>query len=108
MIDRIGSDKILNSREQATEYYSKSRSFDKLIDCYFLMEDFESLENVSVTIEDSTVLKVPSKFIIDQKIAQKFFSVGQSNQAVDIYLKLNDFSAAIQCCVLLNEVKPIF
>jgi hypothetical protein len=59
MIDKIGIKFGANDdRTHAAEYYLKGHSFDKLIECYFLMEDFQSLENISVSVEDTTALKV--------------------------------------------------
>ncbi|KAJ3324647.1 WD repeat-containing protein 35 [Boothiomyces sp. JEL0866] len=66
---------------QAVTYYVQGRNIDKLIEIYYLLEDFENLE---------------------KNLAQKFLSVGLSDQAVSIFMKLGDVPQAINACVHLN------
>ncbi|KAJ3259989.1 WD repeat-containing protein 35 [Boothiomyces macroporosus] len=79
---------------QAVTYYVQGRNTDKLIELYYLLEDFENLEKIANGLsENHPQLK---------NLAQKFLSVGLSDQAVNIFMKLGDVPQAINSCVHLN------
>lgn len=80
---------------KAVQYFANAKDPESLIECYYLLEEYNSLEKlVRVIPENSPVL-------ID--IARKFQSVGMSQAACTAYLKAGDVKAAIDCCVLLNQ-----
>lgn len=66
---------------QASNYYKLAGNNDQLVDCYYKMEDYESLEKVADSLDELDPL-VP-------KIASMFTSVGLCQQAVQCYLKVS-------------------
>jgi hypothetical protein len=40
---------------EAVPYYTQSRNFEKLVDCYFYMEDFEALGRLVETIPTTSL-----------------------------------------------------
>ena len=45
-------------RLQAATYYAQGRSLERLAECYFILEDFEGLEDICIATEDKPLLKV--------------------------------------------------
>ncbi|KAJ3110872.1 WD repeat-containing protein 35 [Phlyctochytrium bullatum] len=80
---------------QAITYYAQGRNTEKLVECYYIVEDYDSLEKIMFTLPDSSPL-LPN-------LARKFVSVGLCDQAVTAYLKVGDVKAAIDTCVYLNK-----
>ncbi|KAJ3272616.1 WD repeat-containing protein 35 [Terramyces sp. JEL0728] len=79
---------------QAVTYYVQGRNIDKLIEIYYLLEDFDNLEKIANGLsENHPQLK---------NLAEKFLSVGLNDQAVGIFMKLGDVTRAINSCVHLN------
>ncbi|KAJ3413661.1 WD repeat-containing protein 35 [Chytridiales sp. JEL 0842] len=80
---------------QAITYYAQGRNTEKLIECYYMAEDYESLEKIMYTLsENSPMLK---------NIASKFKTVGLCDQAVSAQIKIGDIKEAIDTCVHLNK-----
>ncbi|KAJ3096803.1 WD repeat-containing protein 35 [Phlyctochytrium planicorne] len=80
---------------QAITYYAQGRNTEKLIECYYIVEDFDSLEKIMFTVPESNPLLM--------NIAKKFVSVGLCDQAVTAFLKTGEVKAAIDTCVQLNK-----
>jgi WD repeat-containing protein 35 len=81
--------------KNALQNYTKSNNYEKLVNVYYIKEDFHSLEKlISVIPERSPLLT---------SIGEKFASVGISEHAVSAYLKAGEVKAAIDCCVELNQ-----
>jgi len=80
---------------KAVQYFASAKDPASLIECYYLLEEYASLEKlVRVIPEGSPLLK---------DIGRKFQSVGMSEAASLAFLKAGDVKAAIDCCVLLND-----
>ena len=77
------------------QYYEKSRNEDQLVRCYYILEDYDSLENMIEQLQSSDTL-LP-------KIGSMFASVGMGKQSVEAYIKSNQIPAAIETCVTLNH-----
>lgn len=65
---------------QASRYYKLAENNEKLVDCYYNMEDYENLEKLVDSLEERDPLI--------SKIASMFTSVGLCQQAVQCYLKV--------------------
>jgi WD repeat-containing protein 35 len=80
---------------KAVQYYAQAKNNEALVDCYYILEDFKSLEKIMYSLADgSTLLKA---------IGERFQSVGISEAAVQAYIKAGDVKQAIDCCVLLHR-----
>ncbi|KAJ3028245.1 UNVERIFIED_CONTAM: WD repeat-containing protein 35 [Siphonaria sp. JEL0065] len=80
---------------QAITYYLQGRNIEKLIECHYMVEDYDSLEKIIYTLSESSPLLV--------NIAEKFVTVGLCDQAVSAYIKAGDVKLAIDTCVQLNK-----
>uniref|UniRef100_A0A7S1KLL8 Anaphase-promoting complex subunit 4 WD40 domain-containing protein n=1 Tax=Percolomonas cosmopolitus TaxID=63605 RepID=A0A7S1KLL8_9EUKA len=80
---------------QSVKYYPKSRNYEKLVECYFRLEDYRKLENL--------IDKLPEGSPLLAKIGQKFASVGIGENAVKAYLRGGDTETAVNTCVELNQ-----
>ncbi|KAI8852268.1 hypothetical protein BC829DRAFT_440972 [Chytridium lagenaria] len=80
-----GDDVLLEKASQAITYYSQGRNTERLVECFYIVEDYDSLEKIMFTIPDSSPL-LPN-------IARKFVSVGLCDQAVTSFLKTGDIKA---------------
>ncbi|TPX32150.1 hypothetical protein SmJEL517_g04695 [Synchytrium microbalum] len=80
---------------QAALYYKQSRTLDRLAECRYILEDFESLS--------SMVDEVPESSPLLRDIAIKFASVGMCDQAAAAYLRAGDAKSAVDTCVQLNQ-----
>lgn len=40
--------------QQAVTYYSQARNYEKLVEVYYIMEDFESIEKIAVNLSESS------------------------------------------------------
>ncbi|XP_070516916.1 WD repeat-containing protein 35 isoform X2 [Cardiocondyla obscurior] len=81
--------------ESAKEYYEKGRNLEKLIQCYYKLEDFVQLA--------ATVDQLPDKSSILKTVARMLASVGMCSQAVAAYIKYGDVKLAVDTCVRLNH-----
>ena len=66
---------------QASRYYNLAKNNEKLVDCYYNMEDYENLEKLVDLLDERDPLI--------SRIASMFTSVGLCQQAVQCYLKVN-------------------
>ncbi|KAJ3116200.1 WD repeat-containing protein 35 [Nowakowskiella sp. JEL0407] len=80
---------------QAVTYYSQGRNVEKLIECYYILEDYENLEKQISSINESPRLL--------KNVANKFVSVGMCEQAVSAFIKAGDVKSAVDICVKLNQ-----
>ncbi|KAG5344860.1 WDR35 protein, partial [Acromyrmex heyeri] len=81
--------------ESAKEYYEKGRNLERLIQCYYKLEDFVQLA--------ATVDQLPDKSPILKTVARMLASVGMCPQAVAAYIKYGDVKLAVDICVRLNH-----
>lgn len=65
---------------QASHYYKLAENDEKLVDCYYNMEDYENLEKLAQSLDERDPL-LP-------KIAAMFTTVGLCEQAVNCYVKV--------------------
>eukprot|EP01135_Chromosphaera_perkinsii_P001605 Nk52_evm75s207 gene=Nk52_evmTU75s207 len=79
----------------AVSYFSQARNQEKMIHCYFMLEDFEGLEKVAQSLPDNHKLL--------EKIADIFVSVGLSAQALTTYSRCGKIKKAVDACVELNQ-----
>eukprot|EP00761_Pharyngomonas_kirbyi_P009989 gb/GECH01010007.1/.p1 GENE.gb/GECH01010007.1/~~gb/GECH01010007.1/.p1 ORF type:complete len:877 (+),score=173.67 gb/GECH01010007.1/:1-2631(+) len=80
---------------RAAPYFEKSGNFEKLIDCYYSLEDFNKLEYLIEVLQDNSPLL--------SEIGELFTSVGMGKPAVDAFLKEGQLRKAVDCCVELNH-----
>ncbi|KAJ3193848.1 WD repeat-containing protein 35 [Irineochytrium annulatum] len=80
---------------QAVTYYAQGRNIERLLECYYVTEDFESLEKIMFSLSETSPLLL--------NVARKFVTVGLCDQAVTAFLKANDVKSAIDTCVHLNK-----
>lgn len=66
-----------------------------LIDCYYILEDYDALEAAIGQLNDQHPLLV--------KIAKMFVSVGRCSAAVSAYLKYGDVCSTVNLCIKQNE-----
>ncbi|KAJ3204187.1 WD repeat-containing protein 35 [Entophlyctis luteolus] len=97
-------------RHQAITYYSQGKHTERLIECFYMVEDYDSLEKIIYSLpETSHFLLVRAPFaepfqkFSAQNIAEKFVSVGLCDQAVSAFIKSGDVKSAIDTCVQLHK-----
>lgn len=77
------------------KFYQTAQDNESLVEAYFKLEDFESLEKLlDLLPENSPIL---------DSIGERFQSMGLCESASKAYLKSGDVKKAIDCCVLLNQ-----
>ena len=81
---------------QAITYYTQGRHTERLIECYYLLDDFSHLEKVSADLNQGSLLL--------RDLATKFVTVGLCDQAASAYIKAGDVKAAVETCIYLNQV----
>lgn len=94
--DRIGdyyADRQKHAK--AVQYYTQAKNAEALVDCFYILEDFDNLEALTYRLPEGSPLL--------QNIGLKLQSVGLSEAAVNAFLKAGDVKAAVDCCVLLNQ-----
>uniref|UniRef100_A0A8D1X841 WD repeat-containing protein 35 n=1 Tax=Sus scrofa TaxID=9823 RepID=A0A8D1X841_PIG len=79
----------------AVQYYVQGRNQERLAECYYMLEDYEGLENLANSL--------PENHKLLPEIAQMFVRVGMCEQAVMAFLKCNQPKAAVDTCVHLNQ-----
>jgi WD repeat-containing protein 35 len=91
--------------QQAAAYYAQARNLERLADCYYFTEDFVGLEKILYQLpDDHALLPVHLACVHSRQVlAQRFKSVGMSQQAITAHLKRGNIKAAIDVCVYLNE-----
>ena len=80
---------------KAVAYYAQAKNTEKLVECFYALEDYPGLEKlINMLPEGSHLLGT---------IGMKFVSVGLCEPAVVAYLRAGDVKAAVDACVLLNQ-----
>ncbi|KAJ1564911.1 WD repeat-containing protein 35, partial [Nowakowskiella sp. JEL0078] len=80
---------------QAVTYYEQGRNSEQLLECYYILEDYENLEKqIRLLGENIPLLK---------NIASKFLSVGMCDQSVAALIQAGDVKTAVDICVELNQ-----
>ncbi|XP_068420229.1 WD repeat-containing protein 35 [Eschrichtius robustus] len=79
----------------AVQYYVQGRNQERLAECYYMLEDYEGLENLANSL--------PENHKLLPEIAQMFVRAGMCEQAVTAFLKCNQPKAAVDTCVHLNR-----
>ncbi|KAJ3613075.1 hypothetical protein NHX12_019331 [Muraenolepis orangiensis] len=79
----------------AVQYYLQGRNQERLAECYYMLEDYDGLERLTVSLPEN------HKLLPD--IGQMFVTVGMCEQAVSAYLRCNQPKAAVDACVHLNQ-----
>ena len=83
-------------RDKAYRYYVRSGNFQGQGQCAYALDNYDALCKLVHQIPDG------SEYLRD--LGEKFTSVGLSSEAVACFMKLNDAKAAIDACVILNQV----
>ena len=73
--------------DEAVQYYEKASNTERLVQCYYILEDYPSLENLIDILQPNDPLLMT--------LGQMFASVGMGKQAVEAFLKNNKISSAI-------------
>lgn len=51
--------------QQAVTYYQQGQNQEKLVECYYMLEDYEGLENIVNTLpENHRLLAVSNKYLV--------------------------------------------
>jgi WD repeat-containing protein 35 len=79
----------------AAQYYAKAQNNNALVDAYYFLEDYDSLERLINYLPEGSPL------LMD--IGNKFTSVGLCDPAVQAYLRFGEVKTAVDTCVLLNQ-----
>uniref|UniRef100_A0A7S2LS93 Anaphase-promoting complex subunit 4 WD40 domain-containing protein n=1 Tax=Zooxanthella nutricula TaxID=1333877 RepID=A0A7S2LS93_9DINO len=79
----------------AAQYYAKAQNNSSLVDTYYFLEDYDSLERLITFLPESSPL------LMD--IGNKFTLVGLCEKAVQAYMRHGDITTAVQTCVTLNQ-----
>eukprot|EP00232_Nephroselmis_pyriformis_P019088 CAMPEP_0182899530 /NCGR_PEP_ID=MMETSP0034_2-20130328/28121_1 /TAXON_ID=156128 /ORGANISM="Nephroselmis pyriformis, Strain CCMP717" /LENGTH=1198 /DNA_ID=CAMNT_0025033565 /DNA_START=181 /DNA_END=3774 /DNA_ORIENTATION=- len=80
---------------KAVQYYAQAKNTERLIECFYVLEDFAGLEQLILTLPDGSPLL--------NDIGGKFQSVGLCEQAVAAFIKGGDIKEAVDTCMLLNQ-----
>ncbi|KAJ3069811.1 WD repeat-containing protein 35 [Podochytrium sp. JEL0797] len=80
---------------QAITYYSQGRNVERLVECHYMVEDYDSLEKIIFTLPETSPLLVV--------LAEKFVTVGLCEQAVNAFIRSGNVKSAIDTCVQLNK-----
>ncbi len=83
--------------EKAIKYYAQANNMPALVQCYYTLGDFGSLDAIVADIPEGQ-----SSPLLEE-MARKFTRAGLCSSAVNAYLKIGDIKSAIDSCVLLNE-----
>ncbi|XP_048515413.1 WD repeat-containing protein 35 isoform X2 [Athalia rosae] len=81
--------------EGAKEYYEKGSNLERLVHCYYKLEEYHGLAG--------TIDQLPDKSPLLKKIGTMLASVGMCSQAVLAYIKYGDVKMAVDTCVRLNH-----
>ncbi|XP_015518531.1 WD repeat-containing protein 35 [Neodiprion lecontei] len=81
--------------ESAREYYEKGSNTERLIQCYYKLEEYHQLAG--------TIEQLPDKSPLLKTVGKMLASVGMCPQAVLAYVKYGDVKLAVDTCVRLNH-----
>lgn len=79
----------------AGQYYAKAQNNSALVDTYYFLEDYDSLERVIQYLPEGSPLL--------RDIGHKFSLVGLCEQAVAAFTRHGDVKTAVDTCVMLNQ-----
>ena len=79
---------------KSLKFYQKSMNILQCAQCAYKLDDYITLQQLISQTDQSDVL---------QQLGQMFASVGLCSNAVECYIKSNQYTLAIQCCIQLNE-----
>ncbi len=105
--------------DTAVKYFIMGRNLIRQAECYYILEDYDSLCKVLDQLpENSEMLPVflflvlimiyfyfifSFFLLILKKLAIMFESVGMCKEACEAYLKAQNVKSAVDCCVKLNQ-----
>ena len=81
--------------KKAALYYQQAQNNEALVEAYYRLEDFDSLEKL--------IDSLPERSQILDELGDKFMSVGICEGAVKSYLRYGDVKKAVDTCVVLNQ-----
>ncbi|XP_046859399.1 WD repeat-containing protein 35-like isoform X2 [Xenia sp. Carnegie-2017] len=81
--------------QQAITYYQQGQNQEKLMECYYMLEEYDGLEKI--------VNSLPENHRLLPEIGAIFQNVGISDKAVAAFLKCSRVKDAIDCCIELNQ-----
>jgi len=79
----------------AAQYYTTAQNHGALVDTFYFLEDYDSLERLITQLPEGSPLLMDA--------GHKFASVGLCEQAVQAFLRHGDVKTAVDTCVLLNQ-----
>ncbi|XP_023244868.1 WD repeat-containing protein 35 [Copidosoma floridanum] len=80
---------------EAREHLEKGRSIEKLLECHYMLEDYDQLANAAAQLPD----QAPEL----KKAARLLAAAGLVQQAVASYVRCGDARQAVEICVRLNR-----
>ena len=83
--------------DEAVIHYERSGAYDRLFECYCLLENYEGLKKLVTNFNDSHPILV--------EFGRTFESVGMCGEAVQAYIRARKVDLAISCCVTMSEWK---
>ncbi|CAG2168264.1 unnamed protein product [Oppiella nova] len=83
--------------DEAVVHYERSGAYDRLFECYCLLENYDGLKKL--------VHNLPDNHPILAEFGRTFESVGMCREAVDAYRRARKVDLAIACCVTMSEWK---
>ncbi|XP_054168893.1 WD repeat-containing protein 35-like [Oppia nitens] len=83
--------------DEAVVYYERSNAFDRLFECYCLLENYDGLRKLMTNFNDNHPILV--------EFGRVFESVGMCSEAVEAYRRGRKIDLAISCCVTMSEWK---
>lgn len=84
----------------ALVHYEQGRCYDQMADCYYQMEEFDSLQRLADSLPDGHAA-LP-------KLGRQFASVGLAGASTKAYLKMGDVKSAVDACIGLNQWDEAF
>lgn len=79
---------------KAATFYTQAKNLDRMIECYYRLDDYEGMEKGAEMISDGH----PSLL----EVGKMFENVGLHKQACRCFQRAGDVKASIDTCVLLN------
>lgn len=84
-----------NNWSAAIEYFELAKNKAQMVECYYQLEDYDSLRKI--------IEEIPERDPLLRKIAEMFATDAVYDVAVDVYTKLYDIRAAVDLCVTHNR-----
>ena len=83
--------------EEAVVHYERCNAYDRLFECYCLLENYDGLKKLVKNFNDNHPILV--------EFGRTFESVGMCREAVQAYVRARKVDLAISCCVTMSEWK---